>query len=463
MIFAWLVDKRSAEVVLGGDIYKLEFKPWLTNAQLREQRRLEEITTFWVIAVQVPLDAMFYLESHIRRAIGPVTMTHPPERDRLKPALETNWWSSSHHQILHAAANAERSFTSQRNVEGEVVHTNSRAVLEDKVVEKKRLKRAAHWAEEVTAAHSSMGGVGNHIPDMNFASIYQNPGFMAPPQATQPNVFLAQLFQEMALAQSGGVFPVAQPSGVFPPMAQPSYTCGFQPYQGMQNTLRPTCLFPRGGQGNPQDGFRGDPSTSQTPPGFDRPGSASLGGRIPGSTPGKQRRVDSERQEMQREDSASSTPRSEGSGDRVTMIGTPGMKTTRSRTPTTLSRGQLEIIENRILPIICLAVKENISVIAWSSGDGASDLFSTASPDQPMPTAVTSIIQAAVRGKFLVRLISDIPMGRFILDLANGRKLKFFVPILDARMETTQLAKLEQEGMRLLPLCWFAEGRRQEL
>ncbi|GBG76741.1 hypothetical protein CBR_g22958 [Chara braunii] len=86
-ICAWLVDKRIAEVELAGEIYKLEFKPWLIYGQLREQRRLDELLTFWVIAVQVPLDAMFYLESHIRHVIGPVTMTHPPEQDRLKPTL----------------------------------------------------------------------------------------------------------------------------------------------------------------------------------------------------------------------------------------------------------------------------------------------------------------------------------------------------------------------------------------
>ncbi|GBG89522.1 hypothetical protein CBR_g49312 [Chara braunii] len=226
--------------------------------------------------------------------------------------------------------------------------------------------------------------------------------------------------------------------------------------------FRPTCLFPGGGQAGQQAGIGGGPSNSQTPPGGGRLGSSSLCGRFPGSTPGKHKRVDSEGHEVLREDLVSSTPRSDNSGDQEMVIGTPGMKTTRSRTPT-LSRGQLENVENRVLLIMCYAAKGTFSVIAWSTSDGAAKLFSTTSPEQPMPTAVTNIIQAAVRGKFMVRLIPEEPMGRFILDLADGKKLKFFVPIFDASMEMAQQTKLEHEGMRLLPLSWFAEGRRQEL
>ncbi|GBG74775.1 hypothetical protein CBR_g19287 [Chara braunii] len=499
IIFSWLVDKRSAEVVLGGDTYRMEFKPWLTTAQVREQRRLEDLSTFWVIAVQVPLDAMFYLESHIRRAIGPVTLTHPPERDRQKPALvnikfdlepearpnmkdsiivdtfegdelEVKLASSDTPRcrkcraFFHTADECRRGGRScqqqgsaggQGGREGMVQESSARQLYQGP------LGRGGASAQP---AASSVGGGPTQPLEMGFANVFQNPAYMAVPQVLQPNAYLAQLLQELAIAQASNVIPFGYPSGLSQQMGNPGGGGGFQLYQEVQNRLQPSCLFPGGSHADQQGGTGGGTSSSQTPTRTDRPNLATPGGRTRGNTPGKHRRVDSEGQdEALREASASSLPGSEGSGDQETIIGTPGMNITRRRTPMTISRGQLDIVENRILPFICPVAKGSFSVIAWSGGDGVPKLFSTGSPEQPMPTTVTNIIQVVVRGKFLVRLIPDATMGRFILDLENGRKLKFFVPIFDAHMESTQQARLEQEGMRLLPLTWFAEGRRQEL
>ncbi|GBG64007.1 hypothetical protein CBR_g40252 [Chara braunii] len=83
----WLLERGRDEITLGSTRYVLEFKAWMTKAQLKEQRRQEEESTFWVIAVRVPLDAMFYLEAQIRDAIGPVIRTYPSEPDRQKPTL----------------------------------------------------------------------------------------------------------------------------------------------------------------------------------------------------------------------------------------------------------------------------------------------------------------------------------------------------------------------------------------
>ncbi|GBG84184.1 hypothetical protein CBR_g38157 [Chara braunii] len=465
-IFAWLVEKQSAEVVLGGDMYRMEFKPWLTKEQLREQRRLEDLSTFWVVAVQVPLDAMFYLEAHITRAIGPVILTHPPERDRLKPALvnikfdldpearpnmkdsiTVDTFEDDELEVRLASSDTPRCRKCRaffhttdectrggrfRQQQGGVGSQGGRDEAAQEASSRQiyygLLGRGGGSAQP---AASAVGGGLAQPPDLSFANIYQNPAFMAVPQAMESNAVLAQLLQELALAQAGSSVPLGHPVGVVPQMVNQSQGGVFQPYQEVRSMSLPRR----------------------------RPG-----GRMRGSTPGKHRRVDSEGQdEVLREVSASSLPGSEGSGDQATVIGTPGMKTTRRRTPAVLTRGQLDIVENRILSFMCTAAKGTLSVVAWSGGDGVSELFSTASPDQPMPTAVTNVIQGAVRDKFLVRLIPDEPMGRFILDLENGKKLKFFVPILDARMEQAQLPKLEHAVMRLLPLVWFAEGRRQEL
>ncbi|GBG82982.1 hypothetical protein CBR_g36508 [Chara braunii] len=165
-ICAWMVDKRILEVELAGEIYKLEFKLWLTNAQFKEQRRPDKLLTFWVIAVQLPLDAMFYLESHIRRAIGPVTMTHPPEQDRLKPALvnikfdldpearanmkdsiTVETFEGDELVVKMASSDTPRCrkcrafFHSAEDVEGEVAHVSNKAISVVKEAEQIRLRR----------------------------------------------------------------------------------------------------------------------------------------------------------------------------------------------------------------------------------------------------------------------------------------------------------------------------------
>ncbi|GBG85629.1 hypothetical protein CBR_g40357 [Chara braunii] len=86
-IAAWMVTKGHEEITIGCDTYKLEFKPWMSEAQLRDQQREEDELTFWIIAVQVPLDSFFYLEAQVARAIGPIIRTHPTEPDHLKPSL----------------------------------------------------------------------------------------------------------------------------------------------------------------------------------------------------------------------------------------------------------------------------------------------------------------------------------------------------------------------------------------
>ncbi|GBG85333.1 hypothetical protein CBR_g39900 [Chara braunii] len=66
----------------------LEFKPWLSKPQLREQRSEDdELVSFWVVVVQVSLDSFFYLEAQITKAIGRIIRTHRTEPDRLKPSL----------------------------------------------------------------------------------------------------------------------------------------------------------------------------------------------------------------------------------------------------------------------------------------------------------------------------------------------------------------------------------------
>ncbi|GBG67495.1 hypothetical protein CBR_g630 [Chara braunii] len=242
-IFAWLMEKQSAKVVLGGDTYRMEFNLWLTKAQLREQRRLEDLSTFWVITVQVPLDAMFYLEAHIRRAIDPVILTHPPERDRLKPTLvnikfdldpgarpnmkdsiTVDTFEDDELEVRRASSDTPRCgkcraffHTTDECRRGGRFHQQQGGAGgqggRDDVAQEVSSRQIYHGPlgrgeASVQPATSVVGGGLAQPPDISFANIYQNLAFMAVPQAMQPNAVLTQLLQELALAQAGSSVPL---------------------------------------------------------------------------------------------------------------------------------------------------------------------------------------------------------------------------------------------------------------
>ncbi|GBG60475.1 hypothetical protein CBR_g5649 [Chara braunii] len=87
VIASWLVTKGQEEISIGSSTYRFDFKPWLTEAQLRDQGQDEDRQSFWVIAVQVPLDSFIYLEAQVSKAIGPVIHRRPIEPNRLKSSL----------------------------------------------------------------------------------------------------------------------------------------------------------------------------------------------------------------------------------------------------------------------------------------------------------------------------------------------------------------------------------------
>ncbi|GBG61567.1 hypothetical protein CBR_g22364 [Chara braunii] len=86
-IAQWLVAKAEDSVTIRGVEYGMLFKPWLTRTELDERRRLEDETKFWVMAIRVPLRAMFHVESMVETAMGHVINSQPPEQDRTRPKL----------------------------------------------------------------------------------------------------------------------------------------------------------------------------------------------------------------------------------------------------------------------------------------------------------------------------------------------------------------------------------------
>ncbi|GBG64341.1 hypothetical protein CBR_g41542 [Chara braunii] len=87
--------------VLGNDRFPLESRSCRVKiegpnalsyvARTREVAKFmlseEDDRTFWVIAVQVPLDDMPFIYAQIERAVGRIILAHPPDVDPSRPAL----------------------------------------------------------------------------------------------------------------------------------------------------------------------------------------------------------------------------------------------------------------------------------------------------------------------------------------------------------------------------------------
>ncbi|GBG81643.1 hypothetical protein CBR_g32636 [Chara braunii] len=84
-IAQWLIAKAEDVVVIRGVEYCMLFKPWMTRAELAAQRRQEDETK--VVALRVPLRAMFHIGDLVAQAMGPIIHRHPPEPDPSRPKL----------------------------------------------------------------------------------------------------------------------------------------------------------------------------------------------------------------------------------------------------------------------------------------------------------------------------------------------------------------------------------------
>ncbi|GBG66062.1 hypothetical protein CBR_g55405 [Chara braunii] len=86
-VATWLVQKGSTQLSLKGKDYLVSFKPWMTKVELKDLRLKDAESNFWIVALRVTLDAMYYLSSAIEGLIKGVKHVHAPEMDRSWPKL----------------------------------------------------------------------------------------------------------------------------------------------------------------------------------------------------------------------------------------------------------------------------------------------------------------------------------------------------------------------------------------
>ncbi|GBG89020.1 hypothetical protein CBR_g48629 [Chara braunii] len=435
-IALWMITKGSDEITLGSTRYVLEFKPRLTKAQLREQRRTEEESTFWIIAVQMPLDAMLYLEAHVRKAIGPVVFT--------RTSAFIPWLQQSVGPLdgMMGAINRQPpgfypwgmpATPTYQTGGGGVNCTGGLAGI------------------GVMGGNGGVGGIGGGggIGGVGgFGSVGGN----------------GRMGGIGGLGGTGGAGGIGCAGGIG---AAGGIGGGGRLGDG-GGVGGAGGLGGGGGIGVRRNSHHG-PNDGMSPHGVS--GDRGIQGilRTRSGQSGKQRRLsfDEEsnaaiRGEGSNTSMASSSSQAEGS---IREVGTPGTKTTRKRHPMTLDKGQLNNLEVQILPIFFSYARNSLWVLAWATLDASINFITIPSPDLPMPSILTNIIRTAINDKFTFRLIPDMLVPRFLMDhpVGQGRKLKFFCPLADVRFVTGQLEILESEGLRLIPLSVFIDAKKQDL
>ncbi|GBG92704.1 hypothetical protein CBR_g56843 [Chara braunii] len=83
----WMINEGMGEVMLKRKRYVFETKAWMPRAEWQEFGRIELEKTFWILAIQVPLDAYVYLHSALTKVIGPVVKMDSPDRFSPNPRL----------------------------------------------------------------------------------------------------------------------------------------------------------------------------------------------------------------------------------------------------------------------------------------------------------------------------------------------------------------------------------------
>ncbi|GBG66654.1 hypothetical protein CBR_g66790 [Chara braunii] len=86
-IAEWMVMKGEDRIPTRSGSVKVKFKPWMTKQELETMRDNEMARKFRIIALRVPLEALFPLKFAIEKFMGKVLIMHPPEKRAEEPRL----------------------------------------------------------------------------------------------------------------------------------------------------------------------------------------------------------------------------------------------------------------------------------------------------------------------------------------------------------------------------------------
>ncbi|GBG61495.1 hypothetical protein CBR_g21838 [Chara braunii] len=140
---------------------------------------------------------------------------------------------------------------------------------------------------------------------------------------------------------------------------------------------------------------------------------------------------------------------------------TPGQKTTRDRRLAS-TRDQSSKFPQFLVPLVCTAFRNSLWVVTWQKNLGPPLVFGQAVSEIPSTLDIERSLKNLYLDAIPMRVIPDVVMARILFG-PTGSKVKYYVPLVDARLTEQKLSELKPHGLRLIPLATFAEAKKQEL
>ncbi|GBG92580.1 hypothetical protein CBR_g56093 [Chara braunii] len=86
-IAQWTIAKGQDFIPSRQGPVRVTFRPWMTQQELDQLRDAESAARYRIIALRIPLGAMFSLRNAVERLMGPIIHMHPPDRREDEPRL----------------------------------------------------------------------------------------------------------------------------------------------------------------------------------------------------------------------------------------------------------------------------------------------------------------------------------------------------------------------------------------
>ncbi|GBG65975.1 hypothetical protein CBR_g54954 [Chara braunii] len=86
-IAAWMLQHGAESLKLGGEVYTLLFRPWMTKKEVEQMKEKERESECWIIVLRVPLHAMAHVKTLVEFTMGKIVKAYPPIRDAHDPTL----------------------------------------------------------------------------------------------------------------------------------------------------------------------------------------------------------------------------------------------------------------------------------------------------------------------------------------------------------------------------------------
>ncbi|GBG79111.1 hypothetical protein CBR_g28826 [Chara braunii] len=513
----WLIAKGEDTVVIRGIEYRLLFKPWMTRAELDERRRNEEATKIWVSALRVPLRAMFHIPDLVTQAMGAILLQHPLEpnasrpklmnvkfelareaEERFEPTISMQLEDGEMYNVEFVCKNTlwctrcrwwyhTESYDCPRADEGEVEATNERqggdlnrqrGFNQGEVVYERGIRDATR-----DLPSNQKGTRESNMVEVSREQNRQGPGRSSQPEGRQNAGGLAE--GHASMVGGGGVL---GPSGGYA-----TGTCGgFAPIVGM-GAVAP--WNPTGMVGDPylhqahqyqmrqQPMMRGMPPNQWTGEGYmgmqgtNQPYQGYVGG---GGGTGYPSRHDMAAGELLRElvEKEVAIDRQALTREGVTPVGSSqhsstGVKRdeTREEVRTFVSREGVETRtgdnqqyeEKFMLPLVCTMLGQEAFILGLIHKNGQTMLPTLAFCGTLGPDMIEARVRQLYADRFCFRLVQTEMMRKITIDTPSGKHIKFYVPLVDARIPTPHGAGLPAVGLTCMPVRVLLDNSTSDL